>query len=66
MCEEYKLHRETFYLAADMYDRFVDTERGIQKEQLQRLGITCLFVAAKIEVYMCVARHVFLRVFKLR
>ena len=50
VCEEYKLHRETFYLSVDMYDRFMDLHTGVQKEQLQLIGITCLFIASKIEV----------------
>ena len=50
VCEEYKLHRETFYLSVDMYDRFMDTHTRVQKEELQLIGITCLFIASKIEV----------------
>ena len=50
VCEEYKLHRETYYLSVDMYDRFMETQTGVQKEQLQLIGITCLFIASKIEV----------------
>ena len=49
--EEYKLHRETYYLAIDLHDRFLDTWRAIQKEHLQAIGITCLFLASKIEVF---------------
>lgn len=49
VCEEYKLHRETYYLAVDMYDRFMDAQAGIAKEQLQLIGVTCLFISAKIE-----------------
>ena len=50
MCEEYRLHRETYYLAMDLHDRFLDSWRSIQKEHLQAIGITCLFIASKIEV----------------
>ena len=50
VCEEYRLHRETYYLALDMYDRFMDSQINIQKEQLQLVGVTCLFIASKIEV----------------
>ena len=32
-----------------MYDRFMDTQINIQKEQLQLVGVTCLFMASKIE-----------------
>lgn len=49
VCEEYRLHRETYYLALDMYDRFMDSQINIQKEQLQLVGVTCLFIASKIE-----------------
>ena len=56
MCEEYSLHRETYYLAKDMLDRFLDTRCGLMKEQLQLIGVTCLFISAKIEVgqLMCI------------
>jgi hypothetical protein len=50
VCEEYKLHRETYYLAMDMFDRFMDARNNVRKEQLQLLGVTCLFIASKIEV----------------
>uniref|UniRef100_A0ABD2WWJ4 Cyclin N-terminal domain-containing protein n=1 Tax=Trichogramma kaykai TaxID=54128 RepID=A0ABD2WWJ4_9HYME len=49
VCEVYKLHRETFYLAMDYYDRFMSTHYDVQKSQLQLVGITCLFIAAKVE-----------------
>lgn len=49
VCEEYKLHRETYYLAMNMFDRFMDTRTNVRKEQLQLLGVTCLFIASKIE-----------------
>lgn len=34
----------------DLFDRFMDLRTNVQKEQLQLLGVTCLFIAAKIEV----------------
>lgn len=45
----YKLHRETFYLAIDLVDRFLSAEQDVPKQELQLIGITCLFIAAKIE-----------------
>ena len=50
VCEVYKLQRETFYLAIDMYERFMAAHTGIHKEHLQKIGVTCLFAAAKLEV----------------
>ncbi|MFT7816293.1 G1/S-specific cyclin-E2-like [Arapaima gigas] len=48
--EVYTLHRETFYLAQDFFDRFMLTQKDVQKTRLQLIGITCLFIASKIEV----------------
>jgi len=46
----YKLQRETFYLAVDMYERFMAVNNNVRKEHLQKIGVTCLFAAAKLEV----------------
>lgn len=48
--EVYSLHRQTAYLAQDFFDRFMLTQEDVSKEHLQLLGITALFIAAKIEV----------------
>lgn len=50
MCEVYRLHRETFFLAADFIDRYMTARDDVQKYQLQLIGVTALFIAAKIEV----------------
>lgn len=50
MCEVYKLHRETFYLAQDFFDRYMATQQNIVKTLLQLIGISSLFIAAKLEV----------------
>ncbi|CAB1321220.1 unnamed protein product [Coregonus sp. 'balchen'] len=47
--EVYTLHRETFYLAQDYFDRFMLIQEDIDKDRLQLIGITSLFIAAKIE-----------------
>ncbi|XP_026319827.1 G1/S-specific cyclin-E [Hyposmocoma kahamanoa] len=49
VCEVYKLHRETFHLTVDYVDRYLSNTVDIQKGRLQLIGITCLFVAAKVE-----------------
>lgn len=49
VCEVYKLHRETYYLALDYLDRYLSTNVTISKTFLQLIGITCLFIAAKVE-----------------
>ncbi|XP_059848941.1 G1/S-specific cyclin-E1 isoform X2 [Hypanus sabinus] len=49
VCEAYKLHRETFYLAQDYFDRFMGTQNNIVKTRLQLIGISSLFIAAKLE-----------------
>ncbi|XP_030644365.1 G1/S-specific cyclin-E2-like [Chanos chanos] len=47
--EAYTLHRQTFYLAQDFFDRFMLTQENVNKEHLQLMGITALFIASKIE-----------------
>lgn len=48
VCEVYKLHRETYYLAMDYIDRYLSIHQNVPKNQLQLIGITCLFIAAKV------------------
>lgn len=50
VCEVYSLHRQTAYLAQDFFDRFMLTQENVNKDYLQLIGISALFVAAKIEV----------------
>lgn len=47
--EVYKLHRESYHLAQDYLDRFMATQTNVFKSTLQLIGITCLFIAAKVE-----------------
>ncbi|XP_004636877.1 G1/S-specific cyclin-E1 [Octodon degus] len=49
VCEVYKLHRETFYLAQDFFDRYMATQENVVKTVLQLIGISSLFIAAKLE-----------------
>lgn len=46
---ECKFHRETFHLALDFIDRYLAATTNIGKYQLQLIGTTCLFLAAKYE-----------------
>lgn len=48
VCEVYKLHRETYYLTIDYLDRYLSKKQNISKNQLQLIGITCLFIASKV------------------
>ncbi|XP_046890920.1 G1/S-specific cyclin-E2 [Hypomesus transpacificus] len=47
--EVYCLHRQTAYLAQDFFDRFMVTQENVDKDCLQLIGITALFIASKIE-----------------
>ncbi|CAL8246730.1 unnamed protein product [Lota lota] len=47
--EVYKLHRESYHLAQDYFDRFMATQSNVFKSTLQLIGISCLFIAAKME-----------------
>ncbi|XP_008291124.1 G1/S-specific cyclin-E2-like [Stegastes partitus] len=47
--EAYTLHRQTFYLAQEYFDRFMLTQSNIEKGILQLIGVTCLFIASKME-----------------
>uniref|UniRef100_A0A8V5H208 Uncharacterized protein n=1 Tax=Melopsittacus undulatus TaxID=13146 RepID=A0A8V5H208_MELUD len=49
VCEVYKLHSETFYLAQDFFDQFMATQQNILKTLLQLIDISSLFIAAKLE-----------------
>nr|XP_040582521.1 G1/S-specific cyclin-E-like [Lepeophtheirus salmonis]XP_040582522.1 G1/S-specific cyclin-E-like [Lepeophtheirus salmonis] len=49
VCEVYRLHRETFYLAVDFIDRYLSITQDMPKNKLQLIGVSCLFIGAKIE-----------------
>ncbi|MEN2498440.1 MAG: G1/S-specific cyclin-E1 [Marteilia pararefringens] len=50
VCDTYSLHQDTFHLAIDITDRFMNaTSYTIFRDQYQLLGITSLFVASKLE-----------------
>jgi cyclin E len=49
VCEVYRLNRDTYYLSVDFIDRYLSYQTDVPKQQLQLIGITCLFIAAKVE-----------------
>ncbi|CAN7937741.1 unnamed protein product, partial [Ixodes hexagonus] len=49
VCEVYRLQRDTYYLAQDFIDRYLTKSENLPKNQLQLVGITALFLAAKME-----------------
>lgn len=46
---ECRFYRETYHLAVDYTDRFLSAQINIDKLDLQLVGVTCLFIAAKYE-----------------
>jgi len=49
VCNEFTLKRETFYYAANYVDRFMSVRPQVRKEELQLIGVTAMFIAAKME-----------------
>lgn len=49
MCGSEKQHRETFHLAVDYIDRFLDSFQGIKSHTFQLVGTAALFLASKYE-----------------
>nr|XP_023026987.1 G1/S-specific cyclin-E [Leptinotarsa decemlineata] len=49
VCEVYHLRRVTYYLSIDYFDRFLSIRPDVPKNQLQLVGVTCLFLASKLE-----------------
>lgn len=50
VCEVHTMHRQTYYLAISYLDTYLlKTKTPLDRCQLQLLGITCLFIAAKLE-----------------
>jgi len=47
--ENFELNHETLYLAVKMVDRYLSRKSCIQREKLQLLGATCLFIACKFD-----------------
>ena len=49
VCAEFTLKRETFHLSVSYVDRILSTTQGIKKDEFQLVGLTCMYIAAKVE-----------------
>ncbi|XP_030597556.1 G1/S-specific cyclin-E1-like isoform X2 [Archocentrus centrarchus] len=49
VCETYAIHRQTFYLAQDYFDRFLLLEKNLKLGAMQLIVLTCLLIASKME-----------------
>ena len=50
VCQVYQLHRETFHMALDFLARYMaSADEPIKRQTLQLVGVTSLFLAAKLE-----------------
>jgi hypothetical protein len=47
--EEFRLQRETVHLAVNYVDRFLSASVAMARDCMQLVGVTCLFLAAKLE-----------------
>ena len=47
---EFSLKRETYTLAVGYVDRYLSRTKCLSKVKFQLLGVTALFIAAKMEV----------------
>jgi cyclin E len=46
----FRLHRETFYLAVNYFDRYLTGISGCRPDDLQLIALAALFISAKLEV----------------
>lgn len=52
VAEEFALHRETYYASMNFVDRYLSRTSDVPKSDIQLIGVSCLFTAAKIhEIY---------------
>ena len=49
VCSELTLKRETFHLSVNLCDRFMSLKANIPKEEYQLIGLTCMYLAGKLE-----------------
>jgi hypothetical protein len=51
LCEEFAFKRDTFHYTVNYIDRFLSKNTNITKASLQLIGVSCLSIAAKFEVF---------------
>ena len=49
VCSDYLFKRETFYFAINFVDRYLSIQPDVEKSALQLVGLTALFLSAKME-----------------
>lgn len=50
VCSEFTLKRETFHLSISYVDRYLSKVKNIERSKLQLIGLSSMYIAAKIEV----------------
>ena len=53
VASEFSLKRETYFYATNFVDRFLSVRANVQKAELQLVGVSALFLAAKMEEVFC-------------
>jgi len=48
-CHEASLRRETLYIAVNYFDRFLENAGTLSEDEVIKAGLTCLFIACKVE-----------------
>jgi len=49
LATDYHLKRETLHYAVNYVDRYLSRVQDVEKEKLQLVGVTALYIASKIE-----------------
>jgi len=52
VADEYRLHRETLFLAVNFVDRFLSV-MAVQRSKLQLVGTAAMFIAAYVHLRNC-------------
>lgn len=49
VCEDLWFCRETFYLACNYVDRYLEITANVLRKDIQLIGLTCLYISSKME-----------------